>query len=102
MLCRGETGAVFQLESAGMTTLVKDLQPTGFADLIPVMALYRPGPLGSGMVTDFINGRHGRKKVTYIHPDLEPILKENFWRDFVSRTGYADSSSISWFHFRAS
>ena len=78
MLCRGETGAVFQLESAGMTTLVKDLQPTGFADLIPVMALYRPGPLGSGMVTDFINGRHGRKKVTYIHPDLEPILKETF------------------------
>ena len=52
--------------------------PTGFADLIPVMALYRPGPLGSGMVTDFINGRHGRKKVTYIHPDLEPILKETF------------------------
>ena len=78
MLCRGETGAVFQLESAGMTTLVKDLQPTGFADLIPVMALYRPGPLGSGMVTDFINGRHARKKVTYIHPDLEPILKETF------------------------
>ena len=78
MLCRGETGAVFQVESAGMTTLVKDLQPTGFADLIPVMALYRPGPLGSGMVTDFINGRHGRKKVTYIHPDLEPILKETF------------------------
>ena len=78
MLCRGETGAVFQLESAGMTTLVKDLQPTGFADLIPVMALYRPGPLGSGMVTDFINGRHGRKKVTYIHPDLEPILKETY------------------------
>lgn len=78
MLCRGETGAVFQLESAGMTTLVKDLQPTGFADLIPVMALYRPGPLGSGMVTDFINGRHGKKKVTYIHPDLEPILKETF------------------------
>lgn len=78
MLCRGDTCAVFQLESAGMTTLVRDLQPTGFADLIPVMALYRPGPLGSGMVADFINGRHGRKKVTYIHPDLEPILQETF------------------------
>lgn len=78
MLCRGETGAVFQLESSGMTTLVKDLAPTGFADLIPVMALYRPGPLGSGMVADFINGRHGRKKVTYAHPALEPILKETF------------------------
>lgn len=78
MLCKGNTGAVFQLESAGMTTLVKDLHPEGFADLIPVMALYRPGPLGSGMVADFINGRHGKKKVTYIHPALEPILKETF------------------------
>lgn len=78
MLCKGQTGAVFQLESAGMTTLVKDLHPEGFADLIPVMALYRPGPLGSGMVADFINGRHGKKKVTYIHPALEPILQETF------------------------
>lgn len=78
MLCKGNTGAVFQLESAGMTTLVKDLHPEGFADLIPVMALYRPGPLGSGMVADFINGRHGKKKVTYVHPELEPILKETF------------------------
>ncbi len=78
MLCRGETGAVFQMESPGMTAIMKELQPTGFADLIPLVALYRPGPLGSGMVEDFINGRHGRKKVTYMHPALEPILKETF------------------------
>ena len=61
-----------------MTNLVKDLQPKGFVDLIPTVALYRPGPLGSGMVTDFIAGRHGKKKVTYLHPLLEPILKETF------------------------
>ena len=54
MLCRGDTGAVFQMESAGMTNLVKDLQPKNFQDLIPTVALYRPGPLGSGMVTDFL------------------------------------------------
>lgn len=78
MLCAGHTGAVFQMESSGMTTLVKDLKPTGFADLIPLVALYRPGPLGSGMVADFINGRHGKKEVTYMHPLLEPILRETF------------------------
>ena len=78
MLCNGDTGAVFQMESAGMTNLVKDLQPKGFVDLIPTVALYRPGPLGSGMVTDFIDGLHGNKEVVYMHPLLEPILKETF------------------------
>ncbi|SDP30822.1 DNA polymerase III subunit alpha [Selenomonas ruminantium] len=78
MLCEGRTGAVFQMESAGMTNLVKNLAPRNFADLIPTVALYRPGPLGSGMVDDFIDGRHGRKEVTYMHPLLEPILKETF------------------------
>ncbi|MBB5336075.1 DNA polymerase III subunit alpha [Pectinatus brassicae] len=78
MLCSGDTCGVFQMESSGMTTLVKDLQPKEFADLIPLVALYRPGPLGSGMVTDFINGRHGKSKVSYMHPLLEPILKETF------------------------
>ena len=78
MLCEGRTGAVFQMESSGMTNLVKDLAPKNFADLIPTVALYRPGPLGSGMVDDFIGGRHGRKEVTYMHPLLEPILKETF------------------------
>ena len=78
MLCEGRTGAVFQMESAGMTKLVMDLAPEGFEDLIPTVALYRPGPLGSGMVEDFINGRHGRKQPEYMHPLLEPILKETF------------------------
>ena len=78
MLCEGKTGAVFQMESAGMTQLVKDLAPKCFEDLIPTVALYRPGPLGSGMVQDFIDGRKGKKKVSYLHPLLEPILKETF------------------------
>lgn len=78
MLSSGDTTGVFQMESTGMTALVKELKPTGFSDIIPLVALYRPGPLGSGMVTDFINGRHGRKEVTYLHPLLEPILKETF------------------------
>ena len=78
MLSDGKTGAVFQMESAGMTKLVKDLKPKCFADLIPTVALYRPGPLGSGMVEDFINGKHGKKIVEYLHPKLEPILKETF------------------------
>jgi len=78
MLAAGETAGVFQMESAGMTNLVKELKPEKFEDLIPLVALYRPGPLGSGMVADFINGRHGRKKVAYLHPLLEPILKDTF------------------------
>ena len=78
MLQRGETAGVFQLESGGMTKLVKDLRPKRFEDLIPLVALYRPGPLGSGMVEDFIQGRHGKKVVTYQHPLLEPILRETF------------------------
>lgn len=78
MLTNGDTAGVFQMESSGMTNLVKDLKPERFDDLIPLVALYRPGPLGSGMVTDFIEGRHGQKKVTYLHPLLEPILKDTF------------------------
>ncbi len=78
MLTAGETGAVFQMESAGMSALVKELQPQCFEDLIPTLALYRPGPLGSGMVTEFIAGKHGRKVKEYLHPKLEPILKETF------------------------
>ncbi len=78
MLTNGDTAGVFQLESSGITALVKDLKPECFADLIPLVALYRPGPLGSGMVEDFINGRHGKKIVTYVHPLLEPILCDTF------------------------
>ena len=78
MLSDGKTGAIFQMESAGMTNLVRDLQPKGFKDLIPTVALYRPGPLGSGMVEDFIERRRGKRKITYLHSSLEPILKETY------------------------
>ena len=78
MLAVGDTAGVFQMESTGMTALVKELKPECFADLIPLVALYRPGPLGSGMVADFIDGRHKRKVVSYLHPLLEPILEDTF------------------------
>ena len=61
-----------------MTRLVTDLKPTCFEDLIPTIALFRPGPLGSGMVKDFIDGKHGLRRPTYLHPKLEPILRETF------------------------
>ena len=78
MLCDGDAVAVFQLESDGMRKILRDLQPERFEDIIALVALYRPGPLGSGMVQDFINGKHGTKKVKYMHPLLEPILRETY------------------------
>lgn len=78
LLCAGLTTAVFQLESRGMKELIKRLQPTSFDDVIPLVALFRPGPLQSGMVDDFINRRHGRAKVEYPHPNLESVLKPTY------------------------
>lgn len=78
MLSKGDTQGVFQLESGGMTKLVMDLGPESFEDLIPLVALYRPGPLGTGMVADFIAGRHGDKTAALLHPLLEPVLKDTF------------------------
>ena len=78
MLRKGDTQGVFQLESGGMTKLVMDLGPESFEDLIPLVALYRPGPLGTGMVEDFIAGRHGEKTAEMLHPLLEPVLKDTF------------------------
>ncbi|MEJ2142610.1 MAG: DNA polymerase III subunit alpha [Gammaproteobacteria bacterium] len=72
------TTAVFQLESRGMKDLIKRLQPDNFEDIIALVALFRPGPLQSGMVDDFINRKHGRARVEYPHPDLEPILKPTY------------------------
>jgi len=72
------TTAVFQLESRGMKDLIKRLQPDCFDDIIALVALFRPGPLQSGMVDDFIDRKHGRAKVHYPHPDLEPILKPTY------------------------
>jgi len=72
------TTAVFQLESRGMKDLIRRLQPDTFEDIVALVALFRPGPLQSGMVDDFIARKHGRAKVEYPHPDLEPILKPTY------------------------
>ncbi|AEF94551.1 DNA polymerase III, alpha subunit [Desulfotomaculum nigrificans CO-1-SRB] len=78
MLARGEGVGVFQLESSGMRNILKELKPSAFEDIVALVALYRPGPLGSGMVEDFIQRKHGLTKPDYFHPDLEPILKETY------------------------
>jgi len=78
LLCAGNTSGVFQLESSGLKDVLRKLQPNSFEEIIAVNALYRPGPLGSGMVDDFIERRHGRQKITYLFKELEPILKETY------------------------
>lgn len=78
LLKRCATTAVFQLESRGMKELIKRLQPDQFEEIIALVALFRPGPLQSGMVDDFINRKHKRQKVEYPHPAIEPILKPTY------------------------
>lgn len=78
LLSNGYTIGIFQVESEGMQRILKKLKPDCFEDLIAVVALYRPGPLGSGMVDDFIDRKHGTKKIEYLHPILEPILQETY------------------------
>lgn len=73
-----QTTSVFQLESRGMKDLMHRLQPDSFEDIIALVALYRPGPLQSGMVDDFVERKHGRSPIIYLHPDLEPILKPTY------------------------
>lgn len=72
-----QTTAVFQLESRGMKELIRDLKPDNFGDIVALVALFRPGPLQSGMVEDFNNRKHGAR-VDYPHPDVEPILKPTY------------------------
>ena len=72
------TTAVFQLESRGMKDLVRRLQPDHFEEITALVALFRPGPLQSGMVDDFIDRKHGRAPVVYPHPECEPILKPTY------------------------
>jgi len=72
------TTAVFQLESRGMKDLIRRLQPDTFEDIVALVALFRPGPLGSGMVDDFINRKHGKARVDYLHPRLEGVLKPTY------------------------
>ena len=78
MIASGNTFGVFQLESQGMMNLVKRLKPDVFEDLGALVALFRPGPLGSGMVDEFVDRKHGVKEVTFAHPLLEPILKDTY------------------------
>lgn len=73
-----DTTAVFQLESRGMKDLIKRLQPDCFDDIVALVALFRPGPLQSGMVDDYVDRKHGRAAVSYPHPLLEPILKGTY------------------------
>lgn len=78
LLSSSHTMGVFQVESSGMRDLLKKLQPEKFEDLIALLALYRPGPIGSGMLDDFIQRKHNRIPIKYPHKNLEPILKETY------------------------
>ncbi len=78
LLCRGDSIGIFQMESTGLRNILKELKPNSLEDIIALVALYRPGPLGSGMVEDFIDRKHGRKENEYLHPSLEPILKPTY------------------------
>ena len=78
MLCRAETTGVFQMESAGMRSLIKLLEPDRFEDMMALVALYRPGPLNNGLHTEYAERKHGRRKVTYPHADLEPVLADTY------------------------
>ncbi len=78
LLGHGDTTGVFQLESSGMKEMLVKLKPNCFEDIIAACALYRPGPLGSGMVDDFILRKHGQQKIVYDFPQMEPILKDTY------------------------
>ncbi|MEX1350180.1 MAG: DNA polymerase III subunit alpha [Desulfobacterales bacterium] len=78
LLSAGDTTGVFQLESSGMKDLLVRLRPECFDDIIALVALYRPGPMESGMIDDYVARKHGRKAVEYMVPELEPILRETY------------------------
>ncbi|ACY16560.1 DNA polymerase III subunit alpha [Haliangium ochraceum] len=78
MISRGDTTGVFQLESSGFREILTKLKPDQLEDIVAAVALYRPGPLEGGMVDDFIERKHGRKRVEYPHPDLEPVLRDTY------------------------
>ncbi|MEJ2056464.1 MAG: DNA polymerase III subunit alpha [Desulfofustis sp.] len=78
LLCSGNSLGIFQLESSGMRELLVDMAPEQFTDLIALVALYRPGPLESGMVKDFVNTKHGKQEAHYSLPQLKPILEETY------------------------
>jgi DNA polymerase-3 subunit alpha len=76
MLSRGDTMGVFQLESEGMVRVCTELRPSDFNDIIALVALYRPGPMD--WIPQYISNKHGRTKITYLHPKLEPILRDTY------------------------
>ena len=78
LLKKGDTTSVFQLESSGMKKLIRRLSPDNFEDIVALVALYRPGPLQSGMVDDFIDRKQGKAKIEYPHPSLATILKPTY------------------------
>jgi DNA polymerase III subunit alpha len=78
LLRRGDVDGVFQVESGGMRQLLKDLAPTVFADVAVLVALYRPGPLQSGMTKDYVERKHGRTRVTYYDERIKPVLSETY------------------------
>lgn len=78
MLSNGDSIGVFQMEGSGLRAILKELQPNDLEDVIALVALYRPGPLGSGMVEDFIARKHGEQEITYLDPKLEPILNTTY------------------------
>ncbi len=77
-LARGDTVGVFQMEGSGIRKLITQLKPTCFEDIVAVIALFRPGPLDSGAAEQFIRRKHGKEPITYLHPLLEPVLKETY------------------------
>jgi DNA polymerase-3 subunit alpha len=78
LLEKGEVEGIFQLESSGMKQVVRELKPSNLEDISSVLALYRPGPLDTGMIPDFIDRKHGRKPITYAHDLLKPILQDTY------------------------
>jgi DNA polymerase III subunit alpha len=78
LIASGDTTGVFQLESAGMQQLLRQLKPDCFEDIIAAVALYRPGPLGTGMIDDFIGGKHGRKAIRKLHPLVDEVLAPTY------------------------
>jgi len=78
LLGKAQSFGIFQLESAGMRDLLKKIKPSELEDLISILALYRPGPMGSGMLEDFTKRKRGQVEIKYDHPKLEPILKDTY------------------------
>jgi DNA polymerase III subunit alpha len=78
LLCSGDTTGIFQLESTGIREMTVKIRPNCFEDLVAILALYRPGPLDSGMAEEYIKRKHGKEKIRHLHPLLEPILKDTY------------------------